>query len=214
MPDTPLPTIGIIAPGAMGAAIGARLAHSGCTVLTTLERRSKSSHDRARDAGMQDVPFAEIIERADWVLSVVPPSEALQCARAFRDCWDSLVSTFEGSRAAVYVDCNAVNPETALEIGKVLEDAQGITYLDATIIGGPPSAPEAEKRYDPTIHVSADERNNAALRSFELLGMQGDLKIHAMDAGAGIGAASALKMAYAVSTATFTGRTAFLKNNN
>ena len=78
------PTVAIIAPGAMGAAVGRRMVSKGCTVLTTLAGRSPASAARARAAGMQDAPLAEIARRAEWVLSILPPSAALAFAQSFR----------------------------------------------------------------------------------------------------------------------------------
>jgi len=62
------PTIGIIAAGAMGSAIGHTLTKAGCNVLTNLDGRSESTH--------ADVPLGEIVRRAGWVMSILPPSEA------------------------------------------------------------------------------------------------------------------------------------------
>jgi len=42
-------------------------------------------------------------------------------------------------RKPVYVDCNAVSPQTAERIGAAL-DGTGCPYVDAGIIGPPPSA--------------------------------------------------------------------------
>ncbi len=47
-------TVGILAPGAMGSAIGGRLVRHGVTVLTSLRGRSAASRARAQAAGMQD----------------------------------------------------------------------------------------------------------------------------------------------------------------
>lgn len=193
-PNTPV--IAIIAPGAMGAAIGARFAHTGYTVLTDLTRRSQASAKRAQKAGIKDVPLQDLVAQADWVLSVLPPSEALALARSFRAARDKLHP--EQRKHTVYVDCNAVNPSTAQQIGTVIDGAEDMVYLDASIIGGPPSMPDAaEKGNGPTIYASAQAKDEETLKKFEKIGEESNLKIVVMGEGAGIGAASALKMGYA-----------------
>jgi putative dehydrogenase len=46
------PTVAVVAQGAMGAGVGARLVERGLTVLTSLEGRSEASAKRAKAAGM------------------------------------------------------------------------------------------------------------------------------------------------------------------
>ena len=57
-------TIAIVAAGAMGSAVAARLTAAGCTVLTNLDGRSDATRRRALEAGMIDVPFTDIPRRA------------------------------------------------------------------------------------------------------------------------------------------------------
>lgn len=188
------PTVAIVAPGEMGAAIGARLAHSGCTVLTELEGRSARTIQRAQAAGLQNASLAEIAQRSEWILSVLPPSEARTLAERIRAVWPA-----GSGRRVVYVDCNAVNPETARAIGEVLRGVSGLVYLDGSIIGGPPSAPGSEKVYDPTIYASAAPKDLEVLQDFVKLGETYNLRVVPLKGeGAGIGDASALKMSYAV----------------
>jgi 3-hydroxyisobutyrate dehydrogenase-like beta-hydroxyacid dehydrogenase len=170
------PSIAVIAPGMMGAAIGKRLAGQGAIVLTTLAGRSEASGQRATAAGMVAVGEAEIAA-ADFFLSIVPPRAALPLAQ-------SLAPALQRSnRKPVYVDCNAVSPETARRIADVIA-AAGCPFVDAGIIGGPPRA-----GYNgPSIYVSG--ANEARV---ELLNDYG-LFIKRMDGN--VGDASALKMSY------------------
>ena len=46
------PVVAVIAPGAMGAAVGKRLTGHGVNVLTSLTGRSDATVARPRDAGM------------------------------------------------------------------------------------------------------------------------------------------------------------------
>ena len=76
-----MPIIAVIAPGAMGAAVGARLVEHGAEVWTVLAGRSTASAVRAKAAGMLGVD-ARQIGAADIVLSIVPPGDALALARS------------------------------------------------------------------------------------------------------------------------------------
>jgi len=110
--------IGLLHPGAMGAAIGNALAGAGHEVLWDSRERSAESAARAgrfTDAG------DELFSRADVVLSVCPPDQALTVA--------ATAAAFEG----LYVDANATAPATAAKIAVP-------HYVDGGIIGSP-SAP-------------------------------------------------------------------------
>jgi 3-hydroxyisobutyrate dehydrogenase-like beta-hydroxyacid dehydrogenase len=126
------PTVAIIAQGGMGAACAARLRDNGVRVVTSLEGRSEASAKRAKAAGMIAVSDAEIAA-ADFVLSIVPPNEALPLAQRLAPALAA------AHRKPVYADCNAVSPDTVSEIARVIEPT-GCPFIDAGIIGGPPRA--------------------------------------------------------------------------
>jgi putative dehydrogenase len=166
----------IIAQGAMGSAVGRQLAQAGITVTTVLDGRGPASHERAQKAGMQPVSWADMAG-ADFFLSILPPDQALALA-------ERLAPVLAGAgKKPVYVDCNAVSPETAARIGAVIAPT-GAAFVDAGIIGPPPA--EGSKT---TIYACGP-----MARDFAGLGGP-HLRITAMDGD--IGAASALKMAYA-----------------
>ncbi|KAH9895064.1 6-phosphogluconate dehydrogenase C-terminal domain-like protein [Cubamyces lactineus] len=202
------PTFAVIAPGAMGAAVGHRLTKAGCTVLTNLEGRSPATVGRARAAGMQDASLAEIADRAEWVLSILPPSAALAFAQSFRDA--AAKSAWAAAGSLTFVDCNAVSPETAKKIARVFEvdGAEGerserrVRFVDAGIVGGPPT-----DGYDPAFYASADPRDEGLLDEFVALGKWGLRIVPLKGEGAGIGDASALKMSYAGISKGFIGLT-------
>src|SRR4051794_36414006 len=73
------PVVAIIAPGNMGAAVGRRLVEHGAAVLTSLAGRSAASAERARRAGLEDAGD-DRIAAADFILSIVPPGDALGLA--------------------------------------------------------------------------------------------------------------------------------------
>ncbi|KAJ7690653.1 6-phosphogluconate dehydrogenase C-terminal domain-like protein [Mycena rosella] len=189
--------IAIIAAGAMGSAVAKVLVRNGCKVLTNLDDRSEGTRQRAREAGMQDASFKEIGATCDWVLSILPPSDAFAFAEKFLR--ESATSTrLAGTPGPVFVDCNAVNPATVHRIAALFADSPSTNFIDAAIIGGPP-----ENDYNPTFYASSSE--DSLLDSFVGLSKYG-LKISALTGeGAGVGDASALKMSYAGITKGTTG---------
>ncbi len=169
--------VAVIAPGAMGAGVGQRLAESGVDVRTVLTGRSAASVARAEEAGMRPVTEAQLGE-ADIVLSIVPPGEALALARR-------LAPVLAGAaKKPVYADCNAISPQTAQHVAEVI-DVAGARFVDAGIIGQPP-APGGK---GPVFYASGPHAS-----ALSVLGEHG-LQVKVL-AGP-IGAASGLKMSYA-----------------
>jgi 3-hydroxyisobutyrate dehydrogenase-like beta-hydroxyacid dehydrogenase len=172
-----MPTVAVIAPGAMGSAVGRRLAENGARVLTFLEGRSEQSIARAHAAAMASASLAEIA-KADLVLSILPPADAVGFAQ-------TLAPALRMSKAKpAYIDCNAINPDTMQKVVAVLANT-GCEVIDASIIGGPP----VKGQESPAFYVSGDPRHRA-----EALSALG-LRIRPIDGP--VGAASALKMVYA-----------------
>jgi 3-hydroxyisobutyrate dehydrogenase-like beta-hydroxyacid dehydrogenase len=172
-------TVTVIASGEMGAGVGGRLNQRGARVLTSLNGRSAGSAARAGKAGMIPVENdADLVAQSDFILSIVPPGDAIALARR-------LAPPLKASgRKPVYVDCNAVSAETTIAVGAIIAET-GCEYVDAGIIGGPPSGHSP----GPRLYASG-----AAAAGFERLKSFG-LDVRTLDAP--IGAASALKMSYA-----------------
>src|SRR5581483_11147011 len=124
------PVVAVIAPGSMGAAVGARLVQRGLAVRTSLEGRSADTAARAAAAGMAGSDDAAIAA-CDVILSIVPPAQALPLAQR-------LAPALRASpRPPLYVDCNAVSPRTVERIAATIAPA-GCAFVGAGIIGGPP----------------------------------------------------------------------------
>jgi 3-hydroxyisobutyrate dehydrogenase-like beta-hydroxyacid dehydrogenase len=172
----PHPTVAIIAAGNMGAAVGARLVRHGAHVATSLDERSAASARRAAEAGMTAASDGDIA-RAEFVLSIVPPGEAVALAERLAP---ALRAT---DHKPLYIDCNAVSPETVGRVASALAET-GCAFVDGGIIGAPPRGDNA----GPRIYVSGSESARAAK-----LGEYG-LVIRVM--GGAVGDASALKMCY------------------
>ncbi|HEY4031809.1 MAG TPA: DUF1932 domain-containing protein [Caulobacteraceae bacterium] len=169
------PVIAVIAAGDMGAGVGARLTERGCRVLTSLAGRSAATRARAEAAGMADASEAELAG-AGMILSIVPPGDALALA-------ERLAPALAAAPVkALYVDCNAVSPQTARTIAAVIE-ATGAPFVDAGVIGYAPKA-----GYTPVVYASGQ-----AAPRFAELNTHG-LDIRVMDGP--VGQASALKMCY------------------
>jgi hypothetical protein len=152
---------------------------------------------------MEHASFDDIAVRADWILSILPPSEATALSSKIYEARQTLVEKKkkEETKRLVYVDCNAVSPDTVKAIAKQWKDTSDVVVLDAGIIGGPPSSPDApeDQKYDPTLYASAGPDGGEALKEFVELGKARNVKVVALEGeGAGIGDASALKMSYAV----------------
>ena len=171
------PVVAVIAPGAMGAAVGKRLVDNGLKVLTSLTGRSQDSGKRAQAAGMVAATDTEIAA-ADFILSILPPGDALGLAQRF-------VTALTASNAKpVYVDCNAINPATVACVAAAVSPT-GCLFVDAGIIGAPPKANGA----GPRLYASGVAAPRfAALREYGL-----DVRVLEGPPAA----ASALKMSYA-----------------
>ncbi|MCK9907927.1 DUF1932 domain-containing protein [Microbacteriaceae bacterium K1510] len=177
-------TVAIIAPGAMGAGVGQRLAENKVTVLTSLAGRSEASAARAQKAGMVGVGDAQLAE-ADFLLSIVPPGEAVALARRLAPVLRA------SNRKTVYVDCNAVSPPTAQEIADVIATT-GCLFVDAGIIGPPPQPGSRNTKF----YVSGPAAHDfARLNDYGLI-------VSVLDGP--LTAASAMKMSYAGITKGFT----------
>ncbi|TCD60249.1 hypothetical protein EIP91_010513, partial [Steccherinum ochraceum] len=139
--------------------------------------------------------LSDIARRARWVLSILPPSDALGFAQEFRSVYTDLPDGEReraGSGKIAFVECNAVNLETAKKIGAVFQGTP-ITFVDAAIIGFPPRPQDG---YDPKLYASVDPKDDDTLKQFEELGRYGLKVCPLRGEGVGVGDASALKMSY------------------
>jgi 3-hydroxyisobutyrate dehydrogenase-like beta-hydroxyacid dehydrogenase len=178
------PIVAVIASGMMGSGVGGRLAQHGIEVRTALGGRSEASVKRAKAAGMTGASDAQIAA-SDFILSIVPPGDALSLAERLAPALRT------AAKKPIYVDCNAVNPATVLRIARTIEEA-GATFVDGGIIGGPPAPGSKGTK----IYVSGP----AASRVAELEKYGLEIRLQAGP----IGAASAMKMSYAGITKGFT----------
>jgi putative dehydrogenase len=177
------PTVAIIAPGNMGSGVGQRLTENKVNVLTSLAGRSEASAKRAAAAGMVAVDDARLTE-ADFLLSIVPPGDALGLAKRLSGVLTA------ANKKPVYVECNAVSPRTMLKIADVV-GAAGCPFVGAGIIGPPPKPGSTNTK----IYAAGPAPGLfAKLNDFGLI-------VRVLDGP--LTAASALKMSYAGITKGF-----------
>ena len=169
-------TIGVLHPGEMGAAVAKALRSRGHDVVWASDGRSDATEARAGDAGLRDVGSAEALAAAcDVVISVCPPGAAAAIAATMRGF------------AGIYVDANAVSPQTARAIGAAVETA-GATFVDGGIVGSPPREPGTTR-----LHLSGPSASAVAA-------LFAGTALEAPVVSDRIGDASAVKMAYAAWT--------------
>lgn len=176
------PTIGVVATGEMGSALGNVLRSGGARVITSLAGRSRRTAGLAEQAGILDAgSLVQVVEEAECLLSVVPPVEAHGLAERVA----AVLS--DRSRPLIYVDCNAIAPDTSRRIGRLITQVGG-TYVDGGIIGFPPQPGPQQTR----LWVSGEDAAQAMILA--------DLGLDVREAGPRVGQASALKMCYAALT--------------
>ena len=177
-------TVAVWSTGDMGHALGRRLREHGLRVITSLRGRSPRTAALAAAAGIEDVPDdGQLVAEADVLLAVLAPAAALDLA-------DRVAEAVRPAHAdLLYVECNAIAPQTARTIAGRLR-AAGVRVVDAGIIGGPP-LPGGDGE-GPRVYASGEDAADFA-----------DLRDYGLDVrmlGPEIGQASGLKMCYAALT--------------
>lgn len=147
---------------------------------------------------MEHCSLEDIVREADWVLSILPPSEIEGLAKAFVATVEAVSSRQpEGWIPPVYVDCNAKNPETTLHLAQLFSPPTRLhlRFLNASIIGLPPKG-----NHDPTFYASASSESSSqqALQDFEKLSAFGLRTRILCGEGSDICDASSLKMTFSV----------------
>jgi 3-hydroxyisobutyrate dehydrogenase-like beta-hydroxyacid dehydrogenase len=169
--------IGLISPGQMGASIGAAASHSATRVIWAGDGRSKASHTRASDAGLENGGTIDtLVKDSDIILSVCPPHDAEDVARQVKQ------RAFPG----LFVDCNAIAPEKSRQIA---ERFGYQNFVDGGIVGGPAWESESGTR----LYLSGD-------RSKEIAALFNNSPLETTIIPGEIGAASAMKMVFAAYT--------------
>jgi len=167
--------LGVLNPGAMGVSVGAALVSNGHEVCWLAEGRSPATCERAEQHGLTAVStMTELVASVAGIVSVCPPHGALALAEQV------MAAGFKG----IYLDGNAVSPETARQIHSLVGEA----FVDGGIVG-PPALRAGTTR----LYLSG-ERAAEAQEWFAGSNLAAEL------VAGPPGAASALKMCYAAYT--------------
>ncbi|KAK5007411.1 hypothetical protein LTR39_005413 [Cryomyces antarcticus] len=146
-------------------------------------------------------PVSHLTRQADYILSIVPPRDALATAQR-------IVSAFTPERSRdktsplYYLDLNAISPSSARSIASLLAPVQHVRFLDGGIIGPAPKLkPHTRNEWTrPSLVVSGPYDLTDAQPS-------GDNLVHVLNLqhiAPTIGPASGLKMCFASLTKGFT----------
>jgi 3-hydroxyisobutyrate dehydrogenase-like beta-hydroxyacid dehydrogenase len=126
--------LGLLHPGAMGVSVGEAMRSAGHEVLWISDGRSAATCQRAQGGGFSDCgSLAALVESVEGIVSVCPPDQALTLARA----------VISAGYTGVYLDANAVSPDTAREIYAVV----GEDFVDGGIVGPPATQPGSTRLY-------------------------------------------------------------------
>ncbi len=171
-------TIGILHPGEMGSAVGAAARAGGARVIWASAGRGAATRKRAEADGLDDVDtLARLARESEIIVCVCPPASAPDVAR------EVAATRFGGT----FVDGNAIAPATTRAVGEIVT-AGGARFVDGGIIGPPPRKAGEARLYlsGPGAAAVAAVFKGTTLEAIVLDGP--------------VGAASAIKMAYAAWT--------------
>ncbi|WP_331751414.1 DUF1932 domain-containing protein (plasmid) [Streptomyces sp. NBC_00715] len=171
------PTVGILHPGSMGAAVAACAATNAADVLWCEAGRSSASAARAAQSGLTPVAtLPELLDRSDIVISLCPPAAAEGLAA------DVAAHGFAG----LYVDANAINPDRMLRIAAMLTPSAN-AVVDGGVVGSPPTGGKS-----PTLYLSGPAAATAQIEA-----LFAGTAVCTEPLGTEVGKASALKLSYA-----------------
>ena len=171
-------TITLMSPGEMGSPIAEQIINSGIRVISPLKNRSKQTCERAKKFRIEDsITLKESIDQSDLIISILVPDAAQELAK------DIYKYSNELDKEIFFADLNAISPETVLNMNNTFSNSK-VKFIDGGIIGTPPKGKNL-----PRIYVSG--KNSNYFKKLDGLGMK------VIDMAGDIGAASAMKMAYA-----------------
>jgi len=172
------PTICVLQPGEMGSAVARAARAGGARVLWSSTGRGEATRRRAAEAGLEDAgTLAAALAAAEIALSVCPPHAALDVAR----------SVAAHGFGGLFVDANAVSPQTTRRVAAIVEGA-GARFVDGGIVGPPPGPGSSTRLY------LSGEGGRRVAELFE------GTPLSAVVLDGPVGAASAVKMCYAAWT--------------
>lgn len=110
---------------------------------------SKDTHARVKEANIEALTTdISLVENSDYILSIVPPRDALPTAKRITTAFTALSTP----KPLYYLDLNAISPRSAHEIANLFNTtAPSIKFVDGGIIGGPPSPRAAPQEPSTTV---------------------------------------------------------------
>jgi 3-hydroxyisobutyrate dehydrogenase-like beta-hydroxyacid dehydrogenase len=169
------PTVGLLHPGRMGAAVGHQLTEAGSRVVWCPAGRSAVTAERAATAGLEPVGGpAELAAVSDVLISLCPPAVAEDVAKAVAE------TDFDG----IFVEANAISPARVRHIAGLFPAGR---VIDGCVIGPPPS-----ERTGARLYLSGAPKDVDAVAR-----LCSGTAVEAIVIDGDVGQASALKMAYA-----------------
>ncbi|KAI4653761.1 hypothetical protein J4E93_001528 [Alternaria ventricosa] len=208
--STPLATVAIVSIGQMGLGIAALLTSHNYRITTNISGRSAATKARTESAGIHlYATDEELVADADYILSIVPPRDAVATANRVVSALQS--ETWErerrekGKGAVWYLDLNAISPDTARSIAGLFEQVEkGVVFVDGGIIGGPPSPPPSETEQSAWTRPDIPLSGPHPLDSARISGAHLAEVLNTRFLGGEIGTASGLKCCFAALSKGFT----------
>ena len=155
---------------------------------------SQATQDRAKRNSVDLVETDhELCNTADYILSIVPPRDALATAKRVASACSSPEFKTRDNELR-FLDLNAISPRRAREINELFAGtSRHVQVIDGGIIGGPPRLNADKTWYRPRIPLSGPLRLSDAQPSGDHLADTLNVQ-HVNDI---IGSASGLKMCFA-----------------
>ncbi len=125
------PVVGVLHPGAMGAAIGSALKARAGAVIWAAADRTQATSKRAELADLIAVPdVAALARRCALIISICPPHAAVDVASQVADA----LADRDPADRPLYLEANAVAPAT---VGRIAQLLGPDTVVDGAVIGPP-----------------------------------------------------------------------------
>lgn len=125
------PVVGVLHPGAMGAAVGAALKAKAGAVLWAAAGRTQATSKRAELADLVAVPDVAVLAgRCDLIVSICPPHAAVEVAEQVA----AGLADRDPADRPLYLEANAVAPATVRRIAGLLGEEHTV---DGAVIGPP-----------------------------------------------------------------------------
>jgi 3-hydroxyisobutyrate dehydrogenase-like beta-hydroxyacid dehydrogenase len=197
----PHATVAVLSIGQMGLGIATLLLAHGFRVITNVSDRSAATKERAKSAGIEQLDSdVELVQQADYMLSIVPPIDAPATAQRVVDALHSPGAGREGKEKLWFLDLNAGSPDSATALAALFE-GEPVVVVDGGIIGAPPRQDQQGTwSYRPGIPLSGPHQLTHAPAAGGLLAQS----LNARHLGPHIGTASGLKACFAALTKGFT----------